>query len=105
MKKIALAAALFLAPSLVHAEGAPWKMEYMSAMDRMDQSMKQADSPDPDVAFAEKMIPHHQGAIDMAKIQLKYGKSEQARQEARDIIVENEKSTKKLQAFIDGHKQ
>jgi uncharacterized protein (DUF305 family) len=49
------------------------------------------------------MIPHHQGAIDMAKIELKYGKDAKARQEAESIIVENEKSIKTLQAFIASH--
>ncbi|MFA7306398.1 MAG: DUF305 domain-containing protein [Hyphomicrobium sp.] len=65
--------------------------------------MMEANSPDPDVAFAAKMIPHHQGAVDMAKIQLKYGKSEKAREEAQNIISEKEKSIRRLQTIIHEH--
>lgn len=41
---------------------------------------------DPDVAFACAMIAHHQGAIDMARIELKYGKNEWTRTLAQNII-------------------
>ena len=92
----------FTTTTFADASG-PWKTDYMSAMTKMDTAMKQAGSSDPDVAFASKMIPHHQGAIDMAKIELKYGKDAKARQEAENIIVENAKSIKKLQAFIASH--
>lgn len=42
--------------------------------------------PVPDVAFARGMLPHHMGAVDMAKIQLKYGTNEEMRQLAQEII-------------------
>jgi uncharacterized protein (DUF305 family) len=32
------------------------------------------------------MIPHHQGAIAMAEVELKYGKDESRKKLARDII-------------------
>jgi uncharacterized protein (DUF305 family) len=40
----------------------------------------------PDVDFVRGMIPHHQGAVDMAEIVLKHGKDPQIRKLARDII-------------------
>ena len=44
---------------------------YMAAMDRMHGPMMQAaQEGDPDVAFVKGMIPHHQGAIEMAKVVL-----------------------------------
>lgn len=41
---------------------------------------------DPDTAFAKSMLGHHHGAVDMAKIELKYGTDETMRQLAQDII-------------------
>ncbi|KAA0938867.1 DUF305 domain-containing protein [Psychrobacter sp. ANT_H59] len=41
---------------------------------------------DPDTAFAKSMLGHHHGAVDMAKIELKYGTDETMRKLARDII-------------------
>ena len=58
------------------------------AMAVMDHGMK--DAPmigDPDHDFAAMMIPHHQGAIDMAKVELLYGKDPVLRQLAQEIIV------------------
>jgi uncharacterized protein (DUF305 family) len=43
-------------------------------------------SGDPDVDFVNMMIPHHQSAIDMAEVELKYGKDESRKALARDII-------------------
>lgn len=41
---------------------------------------------DPDTAFAKGMLGHHRGAVDMAKIELKYGTDETMRKLAQDII-------------------
>lgn len=89
--------------AVAHADSDAWKKEFMSSMHRMDDAMKQADAADPDVAFAVKMIPHHQGAIDMAHIELKYGKDDEAKREASAVIADNKKSIERLQAFIDKH--
>ncbi len=61
--------------------------EYMQSMSTMhDAMMAAATKANPDVAFVDGMIPHHQGAIEMAKIQLKYGKDATMRKLAQDII-------------------
>lgn len=44
-------------------------------------------SGDPDRDFANMMIPHHQGAIDMAKVEMLYGKDPVLRRLAQEIIV------------------
>ena len=53
---------------------------------RMHQGMSAALTGDPDVDFIQGMIPHHQGAIDMAEIVLKYGKDPETRKLAEEII-------------------
>lgn len=57
-------------------------------MTAMDRGMKEAPmTGDPDHDFAAMMIPHHQGAIDMAKAELLYGKNPTLRRLAQEIIV------------------
>ncbi|GAC1574258.1 MAG: hypothetical protein NVS3B5_04440 [Sphingomicrobium sp.] len=58
------------------------------AMELMDRDMAVAPSGNPDRDFAAMMIPHHQGAVDMARIQLQFGKDPVLRRLAQGIIVE-----------------
>jgi uncharacterized protein (DUF305 family) len=55
----------------------------------MQDMMEPAGDPDKD--FAMMMIPHHQGAIDMAKVQLQYGKDAELRAMAEKIIADQER--------------
>ncbi|USZ15741.1 DUF305 domain-containing protein [Moraxella sp. FZLJ2107] len=65
----------------------PHAAAYMQSMNTMHDAMVvAAKSANADVAFAKGMIPHHQGAIEMAKIQLEYGKDDAMRKLAQDII-------------------
>ena len=57
------------------------------AMERMMAGMHIKPSGDIDQEFAATMIPHHQGAIDMAVAELRYGSNEQLRRIAQEIIV------------------
>jgi uncharacterized protein (DUF305 family) len=58
------------------------------AMERMHKDMAIAPRGDPDRDFAAMMIPHHQGAVDMARIELQFGKNPVLRRLAQGIIVE-----------------
>jgi uncharacterized protein (DUF305 family) len=58
------------------------------AMERMHKDMSIAPSGDPDRDFAAMMIPHHQGAVDMAKVELQFGKDPVLRRLAQGIIIE-----------------
>jgi hypothetical protein len=58
------------------------------AMSRMMAGMAIKPSGDVDRDFAAMMIPHHQGAIEMAQAELRYGKNEQLRRIAQEIVVE-----------------
>jgi len=60
----------------------------MQDMERMHRDMSIVPSGDPDRDFAAMMIPHHQGAVDMAKVELQFGKNPVLRRLAQGIIVE-----------------
>lgn len=75
---------------------------YMSAMANMNGPMMQAmQSADPDIAFVKAMIPHHQGAIDMAKAVLAYGKDEKVKTWANKIIAAQEAEIAEMQAWLN----
>jgi hypothetical protein len=57
------------------------------AMARMMSAMEAKPTGDIDRDFVAMMAPHHQGGIDMAVLQLRYGKNEQLRRLAQEIIV------------------
>ena len=58
------------------------------AMEHMHTDMSIVPSGDPDRDFAAMMIPHHQGAVDMAKVELQFGKNPVLRRLAQGIVVE-----------------
>jgi uncharacterized protein (DUF305 family) len=60
------------------------------AMSRMMAGMDITSSHDVDQDFVSMMIPHHQGAIDMAVLELRYGKNEKLRRMAQEIIVDQQ---------------
>jgi uncharacterized protein (DUF305 family) len=65
----------------------PAYAEQMQAHETMVKEMGAVKaSGNPDVDFVRMMIPHHQGAIDMAEVELKYGKDESRKKLAREII-------------------
>lgn len=78
----------------------PATAEYQAAMQTMHKDMAIRYSGDPDRDFAAGMIPHHQGAIDMARVQLKYGKDPAMRAMAEAIIAAQEKEIAELRAFL-----
>jgi uncharacterized protein (DUF305 family) len=77
---------------------------FMAAMAKMDTPMMQAvQASDPDVAFVKAMIPHHQGAIDMARVELQYGDDETAKAWANQIIAAQEKEIAEMQEWLKEH--
>jgi uncharacterized protein (DUF305 family) len=61
------------------SEEQPFLSENAAAMDKMMADMTIKPTGDVDRDFVAMMVPHHQGAIDMAKAELKYGHNEQLR--------------------------
>jgi len=57
----------------------------------------------PDRDFVTMMIPHHQGAIDMAKAILLYGKDEQLKRLAQEIIADQQNEVQLMQLWLSKH--
>lgn len=75
--------------------------EMMQAMNRMNAPMNSGImANNPDEAFVRGMIPHHQGAIEMAKIVLQYGKDEQVRKWANDVIREQQREMSEMEDWL-----
>jgi Domain of unknown function (DUF305) len=68
----------------------PFTAENRVAMGAMMAGMDIRPSGDSDRDFAVMMIPHHQGAIDMAEAELRHGRNKQLRRIAQEIIVDQE---------------
>ena len=62
--------------------------ENNAAMMKMMAAMDAKPSGDVDADFVAMMVPHHQGAIDMAQAELRFGHNEQLRRIAQEIIVD-----------------
>jgi uncharacterized protein (DUF305 family) len=69
-------------------EEQPFIAQNDAAMDRMMADMTIKPTGDVDRDFVAMMTPHHQGAIDMAQAELRYGQNEQLRRIAQEIVVE-----------------
>lgn len=74
---------------------------YMDAAQRMHGPMLAGlQAGDPDVAFVRAMIAHHQGAIDMAKVVLQYGKDDQTKKWANDVIREQQREIAEMEEWL-----
>jgi hypothetical protein len=65
----------------------PFLSENDAAMNKMMADMTIKPTGDVDRDFVAMMVPHHQGAVDMAKAELRYGRNEQLRRIAQEIVV------------------
>ena len=86
---VLLACIAFAAASATAPEDA-FLAENTAAMDKMMAAMEIKPTGDVDHDFTAMMIPHHQGAIDMAQAELRHGHNEQLRRIAQEIIVEQQ---------------
>ncbi len=87
-----------MTPGATPAEGS------MSAMDRMSRDMAAVPiTGDADRDFAGMMIPHHQGAIDMAEYELAHGKDPEMLKLARDVVAAQQREIAGMKAWLAGH--
>jgi hypothetical protein len=69
------------------AAEAPYLADNVAAMTKMMIDMGIRPSGDVDSDFVAMMVPHHQGAIEMARAELRYGQNEKLKRMAQEIIV------------------
>jgi uncharacterized protein (DUF305 family) len=75
--------------------------ELIASMEQMHMAMGAVQrSGNSDVDFVRLMLPHHQAAIDMAKIQLLYGKDPQMRRLAQEIITDQQLEIELMQRWL-----
>ncbi len=81
-------------PGMSANQGAPGPVSespataaYRRASEHMMAGMDAPPTGDPDRDFVAGMLPHHQGAINMAKVELQYGHDPALKKLARDIVA------------------
>lgn len=80
--------------------------EFMAAHEKMmTDCMDVVLTGNADRDFALLMIPHHQGAVDMAQVELKYGTDPQLREMAQMIVDSQQAEIEELQKWLADHPQ
>lgn len=82
------------------AADAPAVTEFKEAHATMMRGMEVPYTGDPDADFRIQMIPHHQGAIDMARVAMRHAKDGWTRQFAEAVIVEQQREIAEMQAWL-----
>jgi uncharacterized protein (DUF305 family) len=104
-KRICIAGLVAVLCIAAIAQTEPPATSFMHAMkaimERMDNGMKSAPmNGNIDHDFATMMMPHHQGAIDMAKAELLYGKDPVMRRLAEEIVVDQQSEIQAMQLWL-----
>lgn len=93
--------AVFLIPAAAKNETAEFARLMGESMMRMHSRMHETSATgNPDHDFAAMMIPHHEGAIDMAKAELLYGKDPLMRRLAQEIIVDQQSEIEAMNLWL-----
>lgn len=98
--RIAVTIVALVISTAAFASGNSFAAEMNQAMATMHRSMGTGYSGDADRDFAAMMIAHHQGAIDMAALELRYGKDERLKRLAQAIIVEQRQEIEVMRGIL-----
>jgi hypothetical protein len=94
-------AAMPALPAEICSRETPFMAENQAAMSKMMDGMNIQPSDDVDRDFSAMMIPHHQGAIDMAKAELLYGRDPVMRRLAQEILVDQQSEIDAMQLRLE----
>lgn len=94
--------------NMEHHAPKPTDVSSTAAFQAADQKMMSGMSGieytgDADRDFVAHMIPHHQGAVEMAKVELRYGKDAKLRKLAKDIIAAQDKEIAFMKQWLEQH--
>ena len=81
----------------------PATVGYEAAMKKMHKDMAIRYTGNADVDFVRGMIPHHRGAIDMAKVVIAHGKDPEIRKLAEGVVTAQEAEIKQMQDWLAKH--
>ena len=83
-----------------HAHKNPAIAAYEASNERMHQDMDIVYTGDADTDFARGMVPHHQAALDMAKVLFKHGQSPEIRTLARRIVFMQQQEIAQMNSWL-----
>lgn len=84
-------------------DSGPSSQAFNGLMQRMHEGMRMTYSGNADADFLKAMIPHHQGAIDMAKVAIAFGKDPEVRKMAEAMIKAQEAEVSVMQSWLKTH--
>jgi uncharacterized protein (DUF305 family) len=89
--------------ALAGGDTSPSSEAFRAANEKMHHGMAVPLTGDTDADFVRGMIPHHQGAVDMAKVELAYGKDPELRKMAEGIIAGQSREIEFMRQWLAAH--
>lgn len=90
----------------MNSGASPADQAMMAGMAKMNYEMSAVSmTGDPDHDFVAMMIPHHQGAVSMAEVELGYGHDPMLRRLATEIIAAQDKEIAVMKGWLRAHQR